>query len=161
MARAHSQRAGDLSRYAMGTANDPDEDEEEENAAGNSKQPERNHVGGSHGWGNESVPTSASSMLGIPGGSARRLTKQATMLPAEGNANMKGTVAQELHRVLMGRNMMLHNTVGVGKVMGGGTGTTVAPTSGKQQGVGRGSTGCSALTEALKMFGPTATTQDF
>ena len=49
--RACSQRAGNLARYATGTANDPEEDEEEENTAGNRKQPERNPVGGSHSWG--------------------------------------------------------------------------------------------------------------
>ena len=45
--------------------------------------------------------------------------------------------------------------------MGGGTGTTSAPTAGQQQGVGRGGTGWSALTEAMKMFGPAATMKEF
>ena len=45
--------------------------------------------------------------------------------------------------------------------MGGGTGTMSAPTPGQQQGAGMGITGCSSLTEAVKMFGPAATTQDF
>ena len=36
-----------------------------------------------------------------------------------------------------------------------------APTSGKQQVVGGGDTGWSALMEAVKMFGPAAITQDF
>ena len=45
--------------------------------------------------------------------------------------------------------------------MGGGTGTTIAPTAGKQKGTGRGSTGWSALTEAMKMVGLAAITQEF
>ena len=49
--RAHSQRAENLNGYATGMANEPEEDEEEENAAGNRKQPARNPVRGSHGWG--------------------------------------------------------------------------------------------------------------
>ena len=65
-------------------ANEPKEDEEEENAAGNRKQPARTPVGGSHSWGNENVPTSAPSTLGITGGAAGRFTTQATTLPAEG-----------------------------------------------------------------------------
>ena len=40
--------------------------------------------------------------------------------------------------------------------MGGGTGTTAAPKSGQQQGTGRGSTGWSDLTEAIKIFGTAA-----
>ena len=45
--------------------------------------------------------------------------------------------------------------------MGGVTGTTAAPTEGQQQGAGRGSTGWLLLTEAVEMFGPAATTQEF
>ena len=63
--------------------------------------------------------------------------------------------------VLMGGNQMLQNTVGGVNGMGGGIGTTAAPTAGHQQGTGRGSTGWSALTEAVKMFGTAATTQEF
>ena len=63
--------------------------------------------------------------------------------------------------VLMGGNLMLHNIVMGGNGMGVGTGTTSAPTAGWQQGAGRGSTGWSALTEAMKMFGPAATTHEF
>ena len=48
-ARARSQRAANLAGYAAGTANEPEKDEEEENAAGNRKQPARNPAGGSHG----------------------------------------------------------------------------------------------------------------
>ena len=44
--------------------------------------------------------------------------------------------------------------------MEGGTGTTAAQIAGQQQGAGRGSTGWSALTEAVKMFGPAAITQE-
>ena len=99
--------------------------------------------------------------MGIPGGAAGRFTKQTTMLPAEGNTPSAGKKSQALHRVLMGGNLMLQNTLGGGNGMGGGTGTTVAPIAGHQQGAGRGSTGWSALTEAVKMFGPAATTQEF
>ena len=79
-------------------------------------------------------------------------------MSAEGNAPRAETTAQELDRVMMGRNLMLHNTVGGGNGMGGGTGTTAAPTAGQHQGAGRGSRGCSALTETMRMFGPTETT---
>ena len=48
MARARSQRAGNLAGNATGTAKDPKKDEEEENTAGNRKHPSRNPVGGSH-----------------------------------------------------------------------------------------------------------------
>ena len=44
--------------------------------------------------------------------------------------------------------------------MEGGTGTTSAQIAGQQQGAGRGSTGWSALTEAVKMFGPAAITEE-
>ena len=44
--RARSQMAGNLPGYATGTANKPEEDDEEENAAGNRKQPARNPAGG-------------------------------------------------------------------------------------------------------------------
>ena len=45
--------------------------------------------------------------------------------------------------------------------MGGGTGTKAAPTAGHKQVVGRGRTGWSELTEAVKMFGPVEVTQEF
>ena len=48
-----------------------------------------------------------------------------------------------------------------GNEIGGATRTEAALAAGKQQFTGRGSTGWSALTEAVKMFGPAATTQDF
>ena len=54
----------------------------------------------------------------------------------------------------MGVNLILHNTVGGRNGMGGWTGTTAALTAGQKQGAGRGSMGRSALTEAVKMFGP-------
>ena len=52
VARARSERAGNLAGYAMGLENEPKEYEEEENKAGNHKQLERNPFRGSHGWGN-------------------------------------------------------------------------------------------------------------
>ena len=128
--------------------------------AGNCKQPERNRAGGSHGWGNENAPTSSPSKLSIPGGATGRFTKQATTLSAEVNTPSAGTKAQALHRVLMGENLMLQNKIGGEDGMGGGIGTTAAPTAGQNQGAGRGSTGWSALTEAVKMFGPAAITQE-
>ena len=155
---ARSQRAENLAGHATGTANEREEDEEEENAAGNRKQPARNPVGGGHGWEKESAPTLAPRMLGIPGGAAGRLTKQATTLPVGGGAPRAGTTAQDLHRALMGGSRTLHSTVVGGKKMGGATGTAAAPAAGQQQCVGRGSMGWSALTEAMKMFGPAATT---
>ena len=89
-ARAHLQRAGNLDGYVTGMANKTDEYEEEENAAGNCKQPARNPVGGSHGWGNENAPTSAPRTMGIPGGAAGSFTKQASKLPAEDNTPGSG-----------------------------------------------------------------------
>ena len=56
---------------------------------------------------------------------------------------------------------MLQNTVEGGNRIGGGTGTTAAPTAGQQQGARRRSTGWSALTKAVKCFGTAATTQEF
>ena len=46
-ARERSQRAGNLDGYAMGTADDPKEDE---GAAGNREQLARNPVRGIHSW---------------------------------------------------------------------------------------------------------------
>ena len=63
--------------------------------------------------------------------------------------------------VLIGGNPILKNTVQGGNGMGGGTGKTAAPTSVKHKGAGRGSTGWSALTEAVEMFGPAVITQEF
>ena len=88
------QKAGDLSGYATGAANDPKEDEEEENAADNCKQPARNPVGGSHGWGKENAPMSDRGTLDIPGGAAGRLTKQTATLPTEGNVPRSVTTVQ-------------------------------------------------------------------
>ena len=56
VARACSEKAGNLAGYATGMANKPGEDEEEEYAEGNCKKPERNPIGISHGWGNENAP---------------------------------------------------------------------------------------------------------
>ena len=125
------QRSRNLAVYETGVANKPKEDEEEENAAENRKQPARNPVGGSHGWGNENAPTSAPSTLGIPGGAAGRFTKQVTMFPAEGNTPSVGAKAQALHRVMMEGNLMLYNTVGGGNRMGGVTGTTSSSIAGQ------------------------------
>ena len=122
---------------------------------------ERNPVGVSHGWGNENAPTSTPSTLGIPGGATRRFTKQATTLPTEGNTPISGTKSQALNMVLMRGSPMLHNTVGGGNGIVGGTGTTAAPAAGQHQGAGRRSTGGSVLTEAVKMFGPSAITHYF
>ena len=80
--------------------------------------------------------------MGIPGGASGRRKKQATMLPAEGNVTRSEKIAQELNMVLMRGNLMLHNTVRGGNGMGGRV----------------GSTGWSALTEAVEMFGPAAAT---
>ena len=79
----------------MGTENEREEDEEEENAAGNHKQPASNPVGGGHGWGNESAPTSSPRTLGITRGADGRLTKQATALPAGVNAPRAGTTSHK------------------------------------------------------------------
>ena len=49
-ARARSERAGNLAGYAIGLANNPKEEEEEEYSAGNHKQSERNPGGGTQGW---------------------------------------------------------------------------------------------------------------
>ena len=43
-------KGGGLARYTTGVANEPEEDEEEENTAGNHKQPARKPFGGSQGW---------------------------------------------------------------------------------------------------------------
>ena len=91
VARACSERAGNLARYTTGMANEPEEDEEEEYTAGNCKQPERNPVGVSHGWGNEIAPTSAPITMGVTGGATGRFTKQAIMLPTEGNTPLART----------------------------------------------------------------------
>ena len=117
-ARARSQRSKNMAGYATGMTNEPKEDEEEENAAGNHKQLARNPVRGVHGRENENAPTSSPSTLGIPRGAAGRFTKQATTLPAERNTPSAGKNAQALHRVLMGGKPMLHNTVGGGNGMG-------------------------------------------
>ena len=79
-ARTCSERAGNLAGYATGLANEPEEEKEEEYAAGNPKQPARKPVGGYQGWENENEPTSAPSTLGIHGGAEVRFTKQETTL---------------------------------------------------------------------------------
>ena len=61
----------------------------------------------------------------------------------------------------MGENPILQNKIGGGNEWGGGTGTITALTEGQQQGAGGENTRWSALTEAMKMFGPAAITQEF
>ena len=62
--RARSQRAGNLDGYVTGTANEPEDDEEEGNAAGNRKQTGRNPVGGSNDWAEESAARACSQRVG-------------------------------------------------------------------------------------------------
>ena len=83
------------------------------------------------------------------------------MLSEEGNKQNTGTKSRALRRVLMGENPILQNTIGRGNEWGGGTGTMAALTACKKQGTGGGDTGLSALTEAVKCFGPAAITQEF
>ena len=52
VARERSERAGKLVKYATGLTNKPEDEEEEEYAAGNHKNPARNPVGGIQGWEN-------------------------------------------------------------------------------------------------------------
>ena len=61
----------------------------------------------------------------------------------------------------MRENLILQNPIGGGKKWVGGTGTMTALTAGHQQDEGGGNTGWSVLTEAVKMFGPAAITQEF
>ena len=49
-ARARSHGVGNLDGHATGTANEIKEEKEEDNTAGNRKQPARNPVRGGHGW---------------------------------------------------------------------------------------------------------------
>ena len=53
-----------MAGYATGTANDPKEEGEEENAAGNRNQPARNSIGGSHGLAKESMTRASSQRVG-------------------------------------------------------------------------------------------------
>ena len=170
--RARSQRAGNLFRNATGTTNEREEDKGEDNDTSNRTQPVGNLVeqatgevktifGGGNGWGNKSAPPSSPRMLGIPRGGFVMIEKQAAMFPVGRNSPIAGTTAQNLHRAMMGENTKLHNTVLGGNRMGGSTGTASAPVSGKQQCTGKGSTGWSVLTGAMKMFGRAATMQEF
>ena len=63
-ARARSQRSKNMAGYATGMTNKPEEDEEEENAAGNCKQTARNPVGGSHGRSEERAARARSQRAG-------------------------------------------------------------------------------------------------
>ena len=115
--------------------------------------------------GNKSEPLLAPRTLGIPGFAGAMITKQATTLPAGRYAPMAGTTSHNLHRALVEVNITLHNTVFGGNGMGGATGAAAAPpetpAAGKQKCVWRGRKGWSAVTEAVKSFGPAATTQEF
>ena len=121
--------------------------------------------GGGNGWGNNSAPPSAPLMLGITGGAAVMMPQHATTFTSGGNAHMAGKTAQNLHRAMMGETPTLHNTVVGGNIIGGTTGISAAPpaapSAGQKQCMGRGSTGWSVLTEAVKMFGPEAKMQEF
>ena len=120
---------------------------------------------GVNSWGNESAPPSAPLMLRIPGGADAMMTQQATALTEGGNATMAETTSKNLHRVLIGGTPTLHNTVVGGNGMGGTTGimagTPVAPATWKKHCTGRRSTGWSVLTEAVKIFEPEETMQEF
>ena len=102
MVRARSEKRANLAGYATGLSKEPEEEEEEEYAAGICKQLARNPVGGNQGWENENEPTLDPSMLGIHGGRAGIFTKQVTTLPEEGNKQNSGTKARALYKVLMG-----------------------------------------------------------
>ena len=52
VARARSEKRRNLDGYATGLSNEPEEEEEEEYAEGNRKQPTRNPVGRNKGWEN-------------------------------------------------------------------------------------------------------------
>ena len=102
-ARSRLERAGNLAGYATGLLKEPKEEEEEEYAARNRKQPARNPIGGNQGWENENEPTSAPSTLGIHGGAAGRFTKQATTLLEEGNKQNSGKKSKSTTQSADGR----------------------------------------------------------
>ena len=85
-----------------------------------------------------------------------KMTQQAKTFYEGGNEPTAGTTSETLYRVLMGGT----NTGVGGNNMGGTKGIVAAPpaeiAAGNQNFEGRGSTGCSVLTEAAKMFWPTA-----
>ena len=154
-------KRGNLARYAAGTSNEPEEEEEEQYTAGIRKQPARNPIGGNKGWENENEPTWGPSTLDIHGGRAGQFTKQETTFPEEGDEKNAGIKSRALHRVLMGENPILQNPIGGGNEWGRGKLTMEALPAGNQQGAGGGNTGWSALTDAVKMFGPAEITQEF
>ena len=86
MARARSQRGGNLAGYATGTANNPEEDKEEENAEGNHKQPARNPVGISHGWAEYNAAKACSQRTGNLSGYATVTTNDPEEDEEEENA---------------------------------------------------------------------------
>ena len=65
-----------MDSYATGTANDPEEEEVEENAEGNRKQPVLNPIRGSHIWEKESAARSRSERARNLPGYAMRLANE-------------------------------------------------------------------------------------
>ena len=119
----------------------------------------------SNSWGNDSAPPSAQHTLGIPGGDGLAMTQQAMTFTAEGHAPTAGTKVQNLHMALMGGTPMLYNTGVGGNGMREVTGTVAAPlaeTGSRAAAIyGKGKYDYSALTLAVKFFGPAATTPEF
>ena len=163
------QRAGNLAGHVTGTENERKEEEAKDNLARNCTQRARKPVEqatgevetifvGVNGWGNESAPPLAAHTMGITGDAAVMITQQATTFPAGGNAPMAGTTLQNLNKALMGGNPTLHNISLGGNEMEGATGTAAAPlespAAGQKKCMRRESTGWSALTESVKIFGP-------
>ena len=94
MARARSEKRGNIAGCGTGISNKPEEEEEkeeeEEYTVGNRKHLARHPVGENQDWENENEPTLGPSTLGIHGGRAGRFTKQGTTLPKERNKKMQG-----------------------------------------------------------------------
>ena len=90
--------------------------------------------------------------------------KQTAMFLVEVHAPTTGT-EQNLNRALVGGTTPLQNTGVAGNRVGGTTRPAEVPPSamaaGQQKFSGRGSTGWSALTLAVKILGLTVTTQEF
>ena len=76
VARARSQSARNMAGYTTGMANNPGEEEEDENAEGNCKQPETNHVGVNHCWGKESAGRARSERAGKLAGYATGIANE-------------------------------------------------------------------------------------
>ena len=84
--RARSKRAWHMAGYATVTANYPEEEEEEENAEVNCKQPARNPVGGIHGREKESAARARSQRAGNLDGYATGITNKLEEYGEEENA---------------------------------------------------------------------------